>query len=348
MKNLQIYSDRLKKLRSKLKDIDLFVIENPIDLYYLTGLRLSCGFLFLSPKSETLFVDGRYFEVCKKYAPMPVIELKEEALRTFLAKKGGKTLGFDKKGMSYLQFLNLKKLKQKLIPYDSPLLEVRGIKEKDEISKIKKSAKLLCRGMDYLKKQLSVGITEQELALRFEIFVRQNGAEKLAFDPIIAFGKSSAYPHYHTGKTKLTLNQAVLIDIGIIVDGYCSDMTRTHMFGKPSKKLMEIERIVKNAHKKAVNLCIPNTPIKELDKVARDYIKKEGYDTFFPHNLGHGVGLEVHEYPSIAPKKKASPTVLSPGMVITIEPGIYLPGIGGVRHEDMILITEKRPINITL
>jgi Xaa-Pro aminopeptidase len=206
---------------------------------------------------------------------------------------------------------------------------------------MKKSAALVWKGFEHIRRSLKVGVTEKELALSFEIFCRKQGAEKLSFDPIIAFGKNTAYPHYRAGDVKLKKDQLVLIDIGVVVDHYHSDMTRTVFFGNPDPRLVLLETVVKKAHAAALKLCKVGTKVGDLDKAARQVIEKAGLKELILHSLGHGIGLETHEFPRLKYKGEDQSTLLQEGMVITIEPGLYLPGVGGVRYEDTIVITSK-------
>lgn len=319
--------------------VDGFVIENPTDLYYFLGLQLSRGRFLITEKSATLFVDGRYFEVAKKNSPFPVKALEKKALEEVLKKSKEKVFGFDH-DLSIRAHKELKtsfsKTRKKLKGFDEPTLRVRMIKDRKEQDLIKKSSELLWKGFLHLRKKLKVGVSELELAKEFEFFVKKRGAEALSFEPIVAFGSNSALPHHHSSQRKLKKNEVVLLDIGVVLNGYASDMTRIVFFGKVSKRMEELYRTVREAHQAALDLCKAGLPIAKLDQAARKVMGKE--EKHFLHSLGHGIGLDVHEYPRISSKLKKGK--LEEGMVITIEPGLYLSGVGGIRYEDMIIITK--------
>lgn len=319
--------------------VDGFVIENPTDLYYFLGLRFSRGCLLITERSATLFVDGRYLEVAKKNSPFHVKPLEKKALEEVLQKSKGKVFGFDN-DLSIRAHKELKnsfsKKRKKLKGFDHPTLRVRMIKDRKEQDLIKKSSELLWKGFLHLRKKLKVGVSEIELAREFEFFVKKRGAEALSFEPIVAFGSNSALPHHHASQRKLKKNEIVLFDLGVVLNGYASDMTRVVFFGKVSKRIEELYHIVREAHQVALKLCKAGIPIAKLDQAARKVMGKE--EKHFLHSLGHGIGLDVHEYPRISSKVKKGK--LEEGMVITIEPGLYLSNVGGIRYEDMIIITK--------
>lgn len=319
--------------------VEGFVVENPTDLAYFTGLRLSKGRLLIGPKSATLFVDGRYREAAKKSSPFPVKELSEKKLKEALVKlKGVKRYGFDT-ALTVAAHKQLKKafVKQTLKGVDHPTLVVRAIKDRSELLLIKKSADLLWKGFVFLRRKLRTGVRECDLAREFEFYVKRLGAEALSFEPIVAFGENSALPHHHSSTRKLKQGDVVLLDIGVVLNGYASDMTRIVFFGPVPKQIQEIYKTVRKAHQAALDCCKAGESVALLDKVAREAMGKD--EKHFIHALGHGIGLDVHEFPRVS-KESGKEVILQEGMVITIEPGIYLPGIGGIRYEDMIVITK--------
>lgn len=325
---------RIKRFSKELEDPCL--IENGVDLFYLTGLSVSKGRLLVTKDEATLFVDGRYFERAKKEAPCPVCIWED------FKKIEEKRILFDSATTPYDQYLSLKKGSPltEWIPTPSPLKWMRAIKEPREIAALKRAAQLTWKGYQRVLSLLKEGITEEELALEFEFFCRKNGASGMSFDPIIAFGENSAYPHYRAGKSRLQQNQVVLIDVGAVVDHYCGDMTRIHYFGKPDPHIVRFEQIVRAAQKKAVAHVKPGIKAGELDQLVQDEFLKANVKQLYIHGLGHGVGLECHEFPRLRFDGIDKDTILKPGMVFTVEPGLYQPGIGGVRWEDMVLVTE--------
>jgi len=290
-------------------------------------------------KEALLCVDGRYIEAALEKSPVGAVLKKEETIRSFLKKHKVLKLGFDGKFTSYENYLHFKKWRlAKPVSISSPLEGLRLIKEKEEIEGLKKSAALLWLGFCHLQKHIKAGITEKELARIFEIFSLENGAEALAFEPIIAFGANSAMPHYRAGNTRLKKGDIVLIDIGVVLNTYHSDMTRVLFFGTPDPSLKKMYEVVKESQKAALLKAKPGSDVREMDVAAREVMKKAGMENLFLHSLGHGIGLETHEHPRI---KFDGPSLkLKRGMVITVEPGLYVSGLGGVRYEDTICITE--------
>ena len=320
--------------------VDALIIEKPIDLFYLTGLNLSLGVLMISKKGGHLFVDGRYLAFAKKNGPCPCEKTTSAALTKILSSFS--KVGFDSVSTSYARWQELKNLtKKELIPLKKPTDVIRAIKSPEEIKVLKKSAALLWKGVQFLKKNLNVGITEEAAASLFEVYCLENGAESMAFEPIVSFGKNTAFPHHRPGSTRLKKGDVVLLDLGVVVDHYHSDMTRTFFFGKPDPRLVAFEAAVKGAHDAALLLCRPGVKVGELDKVAHRVIEKAGLESYLAHSLGHGVGLEIHEFPRLKFRGEDSNVLLKEGMVITIEPGFYWPGVGGYRHENTIVITRK-------
>lgn len=343
-----MHQQRLQRLQHSLPALDCqaVLIEDPIDLYYLTGLELSTGKLLVAADQAALIVDKRYFELCQQRSPVPVWEAETHPLNTCLTSPEFavlKTLGFDGAKTSYKNYRQLEKQTVphaiQLRPLDAPLQPLRAIKDPDEIQLLRDAASLGSLGFDFVLSLLKEGITEIEVADQLEIFWKKHGSKGLAFDPIIAFGANSSMPHYRAGRARLKKGDIVLVDIGVNLHHYHSDMTRTVFFGTPHPQLLAIHAIVQQAQRAALARCRPGITLGELDAAARELIAAQGFGPQFSHSLGHGVGLEIHEYP---PVKNAPPyqnVPLAAGMVITIEPGIYLPQLGGVRIEDTVAIT---------
>jgi Xaa-Pro aminopeptidase len=340
--------DRIKKVQAFLESesLDALLVQEPHDLFYLTGLHLSAGQLYVGQKETLLFVDGRYTEAAK------ATRFHVEPLESFSKyPTPGQRIGFDGAATSYQNYTTLfEKWGKKLIAVNDPIKKLRAIKEKGEIELLKKAAELGSRGFDFALTQLKEGVSEEQIASELEIFWKKQGARKVSFEPIIAFGPNSSKPHYRAGGARLCNHDVVLIDIGVMRESYASDMTRVVAFGSPPAEMQKIYGVVKEAFEAAVAKCRPGASLADLDLTARAVIEKAGYGEFFPHSLGHGVGLEVHELPVI---RKTSQGTVEEGMVFTIEPGIYIPGLGGVRLEDTIVITSngyesltKRPFTL--
>lgn len=344
---------RLLKLRQLMaaESCQALLIDKPLDIFYLTGLELSSGRILVTEQEAFLIVDGRYIESSKKQNIYSVLLLKENLLPEVLKQCKIDQLSFDEQQTSYRDFLVLSQLTKtisiQLTPLHSLVQKLRLIKDAHEIELLRKAAKLGYEGYQFVLSLLKEGISEKELAFELEFFWKKRGGQRLAFDPIIAFSPHSSMPHYRAGENKLVSGQSVLIDIGVVLAHYHSDMTRVHFFGPPDPVIERINDIVKEAHRRALSICRPGTLINDLDAIAREWIAAQGHGDFFLHSLGHGIGLEIHEPPTIKQTIANREISLLPGMVVTIEPGIYLPDIGGVRYEDTILITEEGYENLT-
>lgn len=322
------------------KKLDALLVDNPVDLFYLTGLNLSLGRLCVGSDQSVLFVDGRYFEAASKQKIFQVKLSSVESLALHL--KGKKTIGIDSAFLTVAVLDNLKKeLPDK--NWDciyKPLKEFRAIKAPEEIDALKRAAKLTWEGYRHVVSLLKEGVSERQLAFEFEFFCKKRGASDLSFSPIIAFGENSAYPHHRAAETKLKKNQIVLIDVGAVVDEYRGDMTRTLFFGEADPKLHFFFSAVKEAQKKAVAAVRPGIMFGEIDEIARNILREKQLESLFTHGLSHGIGLETHEYPSLRIQGGDRSLILKPGMVFTVEPGVYFPGLGGVRYEDTVMVTN--------
>lgn len=323
---------RIRKLHQDLPCL----IEQTADLFYLTGLTLSKGRLLVKKGEATLFVDGRYLEWAKKEAPCAVALWNE--IKTIQDTE----LGFDSAFVTYDGYLEMRQELPHIewIPMPHPVQALRAVKEPTEIAALKKAAKLTWNGYKHIVELLKEGISEQELAFEFEVFCRKNGASSLSFSPIIAFGENGAYPHHRAGKSRLKKDQAVLIDVGAVVENYCGDMTRLVYFGKPDERIVHFQKLVKQAKEQAIQAIRPGVKIGWLDQIVQDFFESENVKLLYTHSLGHGIGLETHEFPRLRFDGADKELVLQTGMVFTIEPGLYQPGVGGVRLEDMVVVTE--------
>ena len=225
---------------------------------------------------------------------------------------------------------------------------LRIIKTNNEIKKIKKACRLGDKTFDYILKKIKFGVTEKEIAFEIEFFIKKSGGD-ISFRPIVAFGENSAVPHHQATNNKLTNNQIVLLDFGVKLNNYCSDMSRTIFFGSAEEEFKKMYDAVLQAQdlaiqqfsKKTIKQLEKGIKASEIDKIARDHITSKGYKTI-PHSVGHGIGIEVHEAPHLSPNSK---DILKEGMVFSIEPGIYIPGFGGVRIEDLVVL-EKTGVRL--
>lgn len=345
------YSARIKKLLKSREMFawDAFLITHPTDIYYFTGVDLSAGKLLITKDATHLIVDGRYFEACKNTNSISLHLAKEGLLFQLL--KGIKTLAINSETTSTKNYLDLQKEADKhgivVQPFDDLINKIRAIKDPDELKLLIEAAELGAQGFDHIRSLLKEGIQESELALEIENFWKKKGAKGVAFEPIIAFGANSALPHYRAGSSVLKKDEIVLIDVGVLNHHYHSDMTRVIFFGNVDEKLKKIRQIVADAMQAAFSILKSGVATDAVDAAARDYITSHGYGEQFTHSTGHGVGLDIHEFPTLRKKTSGASVILEAGMVITIEPGIYLPGLGGVRLEDTVVITETGYENLT-
>lgn len=319
---------------------------SPVAVRYVTGLSMSRSTLLIGPRKASLFIDRRYAFAAVSLSPeFEVVvsassaEEKEAIQHRLLVLQ--EPVGFDPSTTTVEQFQVLSSLGHQLQPASALFSELRRPKTPEEIKSIQAACMLCAQGFQFLVSQIREGVTEVQLVQALKGFWFTNGAEALSFDPIIAFGPNSACPHWIPSDFALTKNSPVLIDIGVSVDGYHSDMTRTLFFGQPDPELNACKAVVLEAYKRAEASAKPTVSPFQLDSIAREYITSKGYGEYFVHGLGHGVGLQVHEPPRVSATAPDEP-VLQVGDVITIEPGIYLPGHGGVRLENTVVIEEAK------
>lgn len=343
---------RIKKIRQDLikKGIDAVLISSTPHIIYLTGYanfseREREAYLLIGEDFQYIITDARYSEAIKR--EVPHFNLFERShtnkLENLLKELKDKiaVLGIEENNLTVSEHKFFRKHFKKLKHF-SPNSH-RTVKNKEEINKIQKACQLGDKTFEYALTKIKIGISEKELAFEIEFFIKKNGAD-LSFPSIVAFGKNSSVPHHHTDSDTLTnKGQFVLLDFGVKFENYCSDMTRTVFFGQPTGKQRKIYETALEAQKKAIKFINLQTKLGKMikasavDKIAREQIASKGFPTI-PHSLGHGVGLEVHEHPSLSPKSK---DLLREGMVFSIEPGIYIPGFGGVRIEDLFVITKN-------
>lgn len=345
---------RLKGLRRLMADnmVEALLISSNANRRYFSGfaardgqLNESSGVLLITGRSQTLFTDSRYIlEAQEAAGPLfKIVEYPrglgaELARRTTLKKVG--TLAFEADYVSVGTLNQLQKalpdLKLEPLPFD--LDQQRSSKSKEEIKLVTKALSITEAALGRLWDILEPGLTEREAAFFLEAEFRRLGAEGPSFDTIVASGPNGALPHAEPGAKKIKSGEMVIIDCGARYRGYCADITRTKIMGPPKPWQKEIYTIVRQAQLLAIEALVPGCPANQVDKVARDYIHNHGYGQYFGHGLGHGVGLMVHEGPSLSPRNSRE---LEPGEIVTVEPGIYLPGKGGVRLEQLVLITEN-------
>jgi len=305
--------------------------------------------LLISHKRAVLATDFRYIEQAKQEAPnYEVTQVKGDLsnwLPELLSDLGWRRLGFEANHISFAAYHKLseaiqtKQLHLELIPTTALVEHLRSIKELEELELIGKAIELTDAAFQHAKATIRPQMTEMEAAWEIESFLRQGGSEGIPFDIIVASGSNSALPHAKPGRKMIQSGEPVLVDMGARIDGYCSDFSRTLCLGKPGKNLLGIYDIVLKAQLAAIEGIESGMNAPQADALARSVIEKSGYGDAFGHSLGHGVGLEVHELPTLS---SISSDLLSDGMVFTIEPAIYVAGWGGVRIEDMVVLEEGK------
>jgi len=338
----------IENIYSKIKEreLDAALISLPANITYLTGYASRDSYFLISKKGNIYFTDSRYTQEAKKHLKnISRIESIDQGAFKAIARSCRslklKTVGFEEKHTSYAEFRQItKELKSgiKLLPLQGLVETAREIKTPQEIAKIKTATKITIRALQFINEFIKPGIREIEVAAELERFTRYEGAHGSAFSIIVASGPNSSYPHHITSRKKIRKHEHVLIDIGTDYQGYKSDLTRIFFLGKINVLARKIYDIVLGANELAIKAVKPGVPIKDIDAIARNHIAKSGYGEFFGHALGHGIGLMVHEAPSVSAKQEIR---LEPGMIFTIEPAIYLPQRFGIRIEDMILVTRK-------
>jgi Xaa-Pro aminopeptidase len=344
---------RLTKLRKKLETQGKFpyLISNLTNIYYLTGFEGSFGTLVLDNDKSFFITDSRYTEYASAILPKSIEVLLQKTDLTSSLKLIFKIIGKKKlyieQSVAHATFLSLKKQlnKIKLLTGDNEIEALRMVKEENEIENLRKAVSLTDMCFSHLLKVIKPGMTEWDISVEIEYFYRKKGCRKSSFDSIVASGKGSSMPHYITSMTKkIENNDILLIDMGCLLNGYNSDLTRTIFIGNCLPEFRDIYNIVRNAQEEAISKVRQGITAATLDKTARDIIDKNGFGHAFGHSLGHGVGLEIHENPYI---KNNNSFRLKKNIPFTIEPGIYIPDKGGVRIEDVVIVNATDCENLT-
>lgn len=315
-----------------------------VNIRYLCGFTGTDGALVVTGKRVVFLTDSRYTsQAHQQVSADDVIEYSDKikAIAAQLMNGFGNTvgkIGFEAKLVSVDKYQRLQKecSNLDLVAADDELVALRQIKDADEIYCLQQAAQLNYQAMHELLPEIKAGIREIDISLELEFKLRKIGGEDKAFDFIVASGDRGAMPHGVASAKKMGTGELVTIDFGTRYQGYYSDETVTLALGKVSQELHKIYDVVLQAHDLALSALSVSIPAREVDKIARQFIADQGYGEFFGHGLGHGVGLEVHESPTLSPRSEA---FLEAGMVFTVEPGIYIPGVGGVRIEDTVLLT---------
>lgn len=329
------------------KQLDAIIIANGYNIRYLSGFTGATGYLFISEETQVLLTDGRYTTQAREECRGVEVELAPNVssygtlLNDLLSRESCRNAGYEDQIMTCASFQLLRQAcasVQEWIPLSGEVDRLRMIKTTEELDKIGAAQKIADQGFAHMLDILKPGMTELEAANELEYFLKKQGASGLSFETIMASGLHSAMPHAVPGQKKLASGDFVTMDFGCIYEGYCSDMTRTVVLGKANDRQKEIYDVVLAAQEAALDYLKAGVTGAQADAVARDMIAKAGYGEYFGHSLGHGVGLYIHEEPRLSVADK---TQLEADMVVTVEPGIYIPDFGGVRIEDMIAVKEN-------
>ena len=338
----------LQRIVAKLKQekLDGLIVSLPANITYLTGFLSRDSYLLVSPGRNVYFTDFRYIEEAKKNLQdrVEVRRIKGYVFKLIaysLKGIGIKRAGFEERHLSFAEHAKLKQETAKgisLIPTRGLIEDLRKVKTEAELEKIRKAVEITSAALRFIRKFITAGKKEIEVAAELERFIRYHGASGAAFEIIVAAGENSSFPHHVTSQRRIKDNEPVLVDIGVNYCGYKSDLTRIFFLGKITSAFKRSYDLVLRAQQRALKAIRPGITIRSVDRFARQYIARSGFGSFFGHGLGHGIGLEVHEDPSISPKNNYK---LSEGMVFTVEPAIYLPGRFGIRIEDMVSVTRE-------
>ncbi|MGX7174358.1 M24 family metallopeptidase [Enterococcus ratti] len=336
---------RVEKLRKKMqeKNLDSFLITSPYNLRYLTNFTGTTGAALITLEKAFFITDFRYTEQAAAQAQgfeiVKNIGTIFDEVAGLISKEELQRLAFEETAISFLEYTLLKEIiEAQLIPVSNMIEELREVKDEKEIAIIEKACNIADMAYEYILKMIQPGMTEIEVANQLDFYMRSLGASSVSFETIVASGARSAMPHGVASKKVIEQGDLITLDFGCYYEGYVSDMTRTFAIGDPGEKLKEIYQIVLDAQLTVLEMAKSGMTGRQLDAVAREYISTCGYEKAFGHSTGHGIGLEIHEGPNVSVRAEKQ---FVPGNIITDEPGIYLPGIGGVRIEDDLLITTN-------
>ncbi|HZP89725.1 MAG TPA: aminopeptidase P family protein, partial [Actinomycetota bacterium] len=337
---------RRKRLAARVEELELdaLLVTRLASVRYLTGFTGSNGQVLLARGDAVFFTDGRYAEQSAHEVPDLERVIYRDGVAAAIAETCGRLgvskVGFEAEGLTYRLW---EELRQKagaveLVPGVDEAARLRWVKDEEELELIARAQETADRAFEeVVLSGLREGTSERELAFALELAMRRAGADELGFPVIAAFGELAAEPHHHPTDRPLRRGDVVKLDFGALVEGYHSDMTRTVAFGEPPARLREVREVVAAAQRAGIGAVRAGATSAEVDRAARSVVEEAGLADRFPHGLGHGVGLEIHEGPFL---RWDGDDVLPAGAVVTIEPGVYIPSLGGVRIEDMVLVTE--------
>ena len=344
-KQRSCYAARVQKLRKRMDadGVELLLVSSLPNVHYLTGFSGSAGALLITASKARLFTDSRYdLQAHEEVLGADVTIIKGDSLAA-AAKSARKAresaAAFESDAVTYATHAKLRELlpKKRLVPVSGLVESLRIEKDESEIEQIRKAVDAGSKALMDTLPHLRIGISEMEVAAEIEYRMRLHGAERPAFETIVAFGERTALPHARPGTRQLRGNECILTDLGAILGGYAGDMTRTFFMGKVPRKARDVYSAVLEAQLAGEAAARAGVECAAVDRATRKVLERRGYAQYFTHSTGHGVGREIHELPRIAPKQ---PLRLPEGAVITIEPGVYIPGVGGVRIEDVVVVRK--------
>jgi Xaa-Pro aminopeptidase len=342
-----LVSDRLERLQALLPELEVgaLLVSHATNVRYLTGFASSNAAIVAGTDRVRLFTDGRYIEAARAVEGIEAA-LAERDLFGYLGKQlpelAGGTVGFEAEHVTVAQHGRLSSEGAALVPTGKVVEGLRAVKADSELASIRRSAALLNEAFERFARERVTGRTEAELSWWMERTIRELGAEGVSFQPIVASGPNAALPHHHPGERVVGPGETLLLDAGALVDGYCSDCTRTFATGELPPALARAYDVCLDAQLRSLQGVAPAQHGVDVDRIARAILVEHGYEVM--HGLGHAVGLEIHENPRLS---ETSTDTLVAGNVVTVEPGVYLPGVGGVRIEDLVIVTESGPEVLT-
>lgn len=336
------HAARVNRLRAEFLETDALLILGAKNIRYLTGFTGGDGALMAGAGWITLLVDGRYVTQARTEVPdVEVFEFRTrvEGVTAVAATRGVKSIGFESSFLSVDEYLRLKEAlpAAELRPLPKGFELLRAVKDEGEIDRIREAARIAGEALAAVRDSIRPGVRELDIALELEYRMRRGGAEQASFETIVAAGPDAALPHARPGSREVAEGDFVMIDYGAVFEGYHSDETCTYAVGHASDHQREVYRLVLSAHDRAIAAVRAGVSCGEIDRIARAFLAEAGMDGYFSHGTGHGVGLDVHEAPRLASGREE---LLQAGMVVTVEPGVYLPGVWGIRIEDTVLVKE--------
>ncbi len=342
---MNIFEKRINAVKDALKKSQAALVTDETSIFYFTGFPHSEGYLFITQEKSYLLVDFRYIEAAEntvKTSDVVIFSNPYETINELISSNNINEILLEAEKVTLSSFKSMQKnLKSQLLDSNTlseKIKELRIIKSADEVEKLRTAQNIAEKAYLEVLNIVKPGVTERQIALELEYLMKKHGAEKIAFDLITVTGKKTSLPHGVPADVEVKRGDFVTFDIGAVYDGYHSDMTRTVAVGEVSDDQRKIYNIVLEAHLAGLEAVKAGVCCSDVDKVCRDIISGYGFGKYFGHGTGHGVGLEIHEEPRVSPK---GTEILKSGMIITVEPGIYLPDKFGVRIEDTVLVTEE-------